>query len=50
MGVGSWGQGGAVPPWIFIDDTEKVEEGIMVLFFGLVFLSASPLEIFLPCL
>jgi len=26
-----------MPPWIFIHDTDKVEEGLMVLFFGLVF-------------
>jgi len=30
-------------------DTDKVEEGLMVLFFGLVFpLSPFPLKIFLP--
>jgi len=28
---------GAVTPWIFIHDTDKVEGGLMMLFFGLVF-------------
>jgi len=27
----------ALPPWIFIYDTDKVEGGLMLLFFGLVF-------------
>jgi len=37
-GVGSEDKGGAVPPSrIFIDSTDKVERGLMVLFFGLVF-------------
>jgi len=31
------GEGCAPPPWIFIHDTDKVEGGLMVLFFGLVF-------------
>jgi len=30
-------QRGSVPPWIFIFGTDKVEGGLMVLFFGLVF-------------
>jgi len=36
MGVGIEGQG-ARAPWIFILDTDKVEGGLMLLFFGLVF-------------
>jgi len=52
MGVGiGEKQGGAVTPWIFIRSklTDKVEGGLMVLFFGLVFLIAPILlEIFLP--
>jgi len=31
------GQAGGVPPWVFIHDTDKVERGLMVLFFCLVF-------------
>jgi len=42
MSVGSEGQGGAVPPWIFIDCTFKVEGGLMVLIFGLVFPVGPP--------
>jgi len=39
---------GAVAPWIFIHDTDKAEEDLMVLFFDLVF-SVAPLPgIFLP--
>jgi len=38
MGVGR----GAVPPWIFIHNTDKVEGGLMVLFFGLIFSDAFP--------
>jgi len=47
MGVGSrgGGAGGPCPPWIFIHGTDKVEEGFMVLFFGLVF-PLPPLENF----
>jgi len=37
-----------VPPWIFINDTDKVKGGLMVLFFGLAFFVDFPLEIFLP--
>jgi len=37
MGVGRGEQGGAPPSWIFIHDTDNVERGLMVLFFGLVF-------------
>jgi len=33
---------------IFIHGTDKVEGALMVLFFGLVFSVAPPLEIFLP--
>jgi len=36
MDDGRGGQG-AVPPWIFMNDTNKLEGGLMVLFFGLVF-------------
>jgi len=36
MGVGSEG------PWIFIHGTDKVEKGIMVLFFGLFFSVGLP--------
>jgi len=42
MDVGSGGQGRAVPPWIFMHDTNKVEGDLMVLFFGLVFSFAFP--------
>jgi len=38
----------ARPPWIFKYDTNKVEVGLIVLFFGLVFSVGPPLEIFLP--
>jgi len=49
MGVGRGGQGGGRAPWIFILDIYKVEEGLMVLFFDLIFSVATPLlEIFLP--
>jgi len=41
MGVGS---GGPWPPWVFIHDTDKVDGGFMVLFFGLVFSIAPFLE------
>jgi len=47
MGGGSGGQGGAVASWLFIDDTDKVEGGLMLLFFSLVFPLPS-LEFFLP--
>jgi len=47
MSVGSRGQGGPWPPWIFIHGTDKVQEGLMVLFFGLVFFSLpSPKKFF----
>jgi len=39
MDVGSGGQEGG---WIFIHGTDKVEGGLMVLFFGLVFSVGSP--------
>jgi len=42
MGVGSGGQRGVMAPWIFIHVTDKVEGGLMVLFFGLVFSVATP--------
>jgi len=48
MGVSSGGQEGTVPPWIFMDVTDEVEGGLMVLYFGLVFPLEPPLEIFLP--
>jgi len=38
MGVGSGGQEGAVPPWIFIHGTYIVDRGLIVLFFGLYLL------------
>jgi len=58
MGVGSVGQGGATAPWIFIDGTDKVKRGLMVLFFSLVFpvlhssgnFSADAFDLQLPCL
>jgi len=51
MGVVIGGQGGATAPWIFIHDTDKVEEGLMVLFSVLFFRCPPPLiEIFLPTL
>jgi len=43
MGVGS---GGQRSPWIFILDTDKVEGGLMLLFFGLVFSVGHPPGIF----
>jgi len=43
MGIGRRGQG-PWPPWIFIHDTDKVEAGIMMLFFGIVFPLPLPLE------
>jgi len=47
MDVGSGRQGEAVPPWIFINGTDKAEGGLMVLFFGLVFtVGPSPWKIF----
>jgi len=46
MGLGSGGQRGTVPPsWIFIHDTDKVEGGLTMLFFGLVS-SVGPPESF----
>jgi len=33
---------GRASPWIFIYDTDKVEGGLMVLFFGLDFSVAPP--------
>jgi len=48
MGVDSRRQGG-VAHWIFIHGSDNAEEGLMVLFFGLVFsVGPPPLEIFLP--
>jgi len=41
MGVGSGGQAGRSSPWIFMHGTNKVEGGLMVLFFGLVFSVAN---------
>jgi len=40
MSVGCGGR--RWPPWIFIHDTVKVEEDLIVLFFGLVFSVSSP--------
>jgi len=44
--MGSW------PSCSFIHGTDKIERGLMVLFFGLVFfvahLHTSPLEMFMP--
>jgi len=37
-----------VPSWIFIHDTDKVEGGLMVLIFGLVFSVGPPGNFFLP--
>jgi len=35
--------------WIFIDDTDKIKRGLIVLFFALVFTVGAPhLVIFLP--
>jgi len=34
--------GMGVAPWIFIHDTDKVEKGLMVLFFGLFFVALPP--------
>jgi len=41
------GEGG-VPPWIFLHNNDKVEGGLMLLFFGLVFSFGHLLKIFLP--
>jgi len=43
-------RGGPWPLWIFRHDTDKVEGGLMVLFFGLVFSVAppNPQKYFLP--
>jgi len=41
-GVGIRSQGGTVAPWIFIDSADKLEGGLMVLFFGLVFTGGPP--------
>jgi len=38
MGVGR----GAAPPWIFLHETNKVEGGLMLIFFGLVFFRCPP--------
>jgi len=48
--LGTGGGRGLWSPWIFIRGINKVEEGLMVLFFGLVFSVAllPPLKIFLP--
>jgi len=48
MGVGSGRQGGRSPLWIFIHSTDKVEGGLIVLFFGLIFSVGPPLKNFLP--
>jgi len=47
---GRGGAGGIVPPWIFVHDTDKVEGGLMVLFFSRFYSvnPPSPPEIFLP--
>jgi len=42
IGVGSGVREGPWPPWIYIDGTDKVERGLMVLFFGLVFTVGLP--------
>jgi len=34
-------RGHGLPPWIFTHSTDKVEEDLMMLFFGLVFLFAT---------
>jgi len=51
MGVSREGRRGAVPPWIFIHDTDKVEGGLMVLLFGLIFFLVYPWKFFFrrPC-
>jgi len=51
--VGSGGKRGPChSPWVFIHDTDEVEEGLVVLFFDFVFSVAlhptPPLKIFLP--
>jgi len=48
MGVGSGAWRGRGLPWIFMDATDKVEGGLMVLFFGLVFPVAPLPKFFLP--
>jgi len=49
MGVGSGEQGGAVAPLDFIYGTDKVEGGLMVLFFGPVFPVGPPWKFFCRC-
>jgi len=44
MDVGSGGQGGRAPPWVFKHGTNIVERCLKVLFFGLFFPLAFPLE------
>jgi len=42
-----WGrQGEPCPHWIFIHDTDKVEEGLMAIFFALFFRCPPPWKIF----
>jgi len=41
MGVGSGGQGPYVPPYIFIHDTDIVDIGLKVQFFGLFSVAPS---------
>jgi len=36
------GMGVGTTPWIFMHDTDKVEGGFMVLFFGVIFTVAPP--------
>jgi len=42
MGIGRGRAGDCGPRWIFIRDIDKVQGGLMVLFFGLVFFVALP--------
>jgi len=47
MGVGRGGRERG-PSWVFIHNPDKVEGGLMELFFGLDFFVGPLLEIFLP--
>jgi len=42
IGFGRGEQGDRAPPWIFINDTDKVEKSLMVLLFGLIFFRSPP--------
>jgi len=49
MGIGRGGRG-PCSLWIFIHDIDKVEEGLIVLFFGFIFFVALPGNFFADAL